>query len=507
MNNTRITLDTKSNRYFDENGFLVIKDNKIAKAGVFDYLGREISDELQDREIYKVCRPWEELEKSAKDFEGMPVKFGHEWVQPEKRDIKIGAVSGEVKLEEPYLIADIKIYDKDAIEEITNKGIVDLSPGYKAHYKKEAGEYNGEKYEFKQEDIKYNHLAVVENGRSGKEVRINDEHYWKGLQTPVQPIFLFPSDLVGKRSSSLEGTRPFYLPRFEGQAPQKCDSATLEQNKINDEKPIIKGEIDMKKGFIRNSLSALSYVKKTYDECITSKTDDVDKRELIREIVAIAVKPDTDFQGGEEEKFKTILKKAEELGYEPSETSKTDDEDVPEEKIVDSDIASMKEAFNSFASLFNNFLSEEETEPAHAEDEDVEEKKDDENKGTGGAVARVSDGSIDYDQASFKKSTDGFFNKRVMDAEINKAILNERKRTQDALSAYQEVEKYTGSFNMAGMSESEIYQYAYEVLTGEKVRVSDAKPSFKAYMKARVQDSSININYSNTADEFFTHIK
>ena len=60
---------------------------------------------------------------------------------------------------------------------------------------------------------------------------------------------------------------------------------------------------------------------------------------------------------------------------------------------------------------------------------------------------------------------------------------------------------------MAGMSESEIYQYAYEVLTSEKVKTADAKPSFKAYVKARVQDSSMNINYSNTADDFFTHIK
>ena len=428
-----IVLDSKSNRYFDENGYLVIKDNKIAKAGVFEYLGREISDSLPETEIYKVYRPWEELEKSAKDFEGMPVKFGHEWVQPEKRDIKIGAVSGEVRLEEPYLIADIKIYDKDAIEEITNKGIVDLSPGYRAYYKQESGEYNGEKYEFKQEDIKYNHLAIVENGRSGKDVKINDENSIK------------------------------------------------------------QGEINMKKGFMRNGLNALSHVKKVYDECITSKTDDVDKRELIRDIVAIAVKPDTDFEGGEEEKFKTILKKAEELGYEPSETSKTDDEDVPEEKTVDSDVAAMKEAFNSFASLFNNFLSEEETEPEHAEDDDdVEEEK-----------KQVGDSS----PSAQNDKVGGIVSKKTMDVEINKAILNERKRTQDAISAYQDVEKYTGSFNMAGMSESEIYQYAYEVLTGEKVKTADAKPSFKAYMKARVQDSSININYSNTADEFFTHIK
>lgn len=425
----KIVLDSKSNRYFDENGYLVIKDNKIAKAGVFDYLGREISDSLPETEIYKVYRPWEELEKSAKDFEGMPLKYGHEWVQPEKRDIKIGAVSGEVKLEEPYLIADIKIYDKGAIEEITQKGVVDLSPGYKAYYKKEVGEYNGEKYEFMQQDIKYNHLAVVENGRSGKDV------------------------------------------------------------KINDEKPIIKGEIDMKKGFMRNSLNALSHVKKVYDECITSASDDTDKRELIREIVAIAVKPDTDFEGGEEEKFKTILKKAEELGYEPSETSKTDDEDVPEEKTVDSDVAAMKEAFNSFASLFNNFLSEEETEEAHTEDDEkVEEKQEEEKKQVGDARPSIS--------------------KKTMDAEINKAILNERKRTQDAIAAYQDVEKWTGSFNMAGMSESEIYQYAYEVLTGEKVKTADAKPSFKAYMKARVQDSSFKYNSNdNTDSDYFDYIK
>lgn len=429
-NKVNIVLDSKSNRYFDENGYLVIKDNKIAKAGVFEYLGREISDSLPETEIYKVYRPWAELEKTAKDFEGMPLKYGHEWVEPNKRDIKIGAVSGEVKLEEPYLIADIKIYDKDAIEEITNKGIVDLSPGYRAHYKQETGEYNGEKYEFKQEDIKYNHLAVVENGRSGKEVRINDE------------------------------------------MPQ--GSKNREVN-------------NMPKNLKQDALYALSHAKKVYDECITSKTDDVDKRELIREIVAIAVKPDTDFEGGEEEKFKTILKKAEELGYEPSETSKTDDEEGKEEKTVDSDVAAMKEAFNSFASLFNNFLSEEETEEAHTEDDDaLEEKQEEEKKQVGDARPSIS--------------------KNVMDAEINKAILNERKRTQDAISAYQEVEKYTGSFNMAGMSESEIYQYAYEVLTSEKVRTADAKPSFKAYMKARVQDSSFKYESSNDS-EFFDYIK
>ena len=433
MINTTIVLDSKSSRYFDDNGYLVIKNNKIAKAGVFEYLGREISDKLPGGEIYKVYRPWEELEKTAKDFEGMPVKFGHEWVEPSKRDLKIGSISGEVKLEEPYLTADIKIYDKAAIEAITGEGIVDLSPGYSAKYTAEDGEHNGEKYDFTQRDIKYNHLAIVENGRSGKDVKINDE-----------------------------------MPKGN------------KNREVN----------NMPKNLKQNALYALSYSKKVYDECITSKTDDVDKRELIREIVAISVKPDTDFQGGEEEKFRTILKKAESLGYEPSEAGRTDDTASDIKKSADMDVTAMKEAFNSFASLFNDFLSEEQNEGAHEthDDEPVPVKKDDDKKQVQDSAAVVS--------------------RKTMDEQIQAAILQERKRTEDAVAAYEEVKQHVGAFNMSGMSDDDIYQYGYKTLSGENVKVEDAKASWKAYMKAKVLDNrSFSGIGADIEDELFPHIK
>ena len=60
---------------------------------------------------------------------------------------------------------------------------------------------------------------------------------------------------------------------------------------------------------------------------------------------------------------------------------------------------------------------------------------------------------------------------------------------------------------MAGMSEDEIYKYAYELLTGDKVKIVDAKPSFKAFKKAKAQDSNMNMKYSSNNDEIFTHIK
>lgn len=431
----KIVLDSKSNRYFDDNGYLVIKNNKIAKAGVFEYLGREISDKLPAGEIYKVFRPWEELKKTAKDFEGMPVKFGHEWVDPSKRDLKIGSISGEVKAEEPYLTADIKIYDKGAIEAVTGEGIVDLSPGYSAKYTAEAGEYNGEKYDFMQRDIKYNHLAVVDNGRSGKDVKISDNK----------------PDVSGVNNT---------------------------------------GDNNMNRSLERNALGMLSYVKKTYDECITSKTDDVDKRELIREIVAIAVKPDTDFEGGEEEKFRTILKKAESLGYEPSEAGRTDDTASDIKKSADMDVTAMKEAFNSFASLFNDFLAEEKDEPAHEmqDNEPVMLKKDDDKKQVHDSAAVVS--------------------RKTMDAQIQAAILQERKRTEDAAAAYEEVKQHVGAFNMSGMSADNIYQYGYKILSGENIRVEDAKASWKAYMKAKVLDNrSFSGMGADLENELFPHIK
>ena len=59
------------------------------------------------------------------------------------------------------------------------------------------------------------------------------------------------------------------------------------------------------------------------------QTEDVDKREIIREVMAIAARPDEDFEGGEEEKIETIAKKLEEM-YNPSEAGNGDE--TPEEE-------------------------------------------------------------------------------------------------------------------------------------------------------------------------------
>ena len=62
------------------------------------------------------------------------------------------------------------------------------------------------------------------------------------------------------------------------------------------------------------------------------KTQDEDKKEIIREVMAIAAKPNEEFEGGEEEKIDTITKKLEALAYNPSEAGGNDEDPEPDKK-------------------------------------------------------------------------------------------------------------------------------------------------------------------------------
>lgn len=164
-----------SHRSKDDNGFLIIKDNPIAKAGVFDYLGSEVNPQLPPNEIVKVCRTFKDLEAKKDYFKGKPIKLTHKWVGKDGEAMEAdGAIIGEVGADEPYLKADLVIYNPKLIELIENGEIVELSPAYEAKLIESSGTYNGEPFSYKQDLLSVNHLAVVETGRSGSDLRIQD---------------------------------------------------------------------------------------------------------------------------------------------------------------------------------------------------------------------------------------------------------------------------------------------------------------------------------------------
>ena len=178
MEKIRIADANTSKREKDSNGFLIVKDNPIAKAGVFDYLLSEVFSQVEkdkDR-IVRVCREFENLKANKDSFKGKPIKWDHFWVGKEgQTQTADGAIFGEVRADEPYLKADLIIYNKDLIAKIEAGEVVELSPAYEANIEAIEGSYNGDGYSYLQKLKEVNHLAVVETGRSGSDLKIQDK--------------------------------------------------------------------------------------------------------------------------------------------------------------------------------------------------------------------------------------------------------------------------------------------------------------------------------------------
>lgn len=251
-------------KIIDNSGFWEIKKNPISKVGVFPYMGSSISDECEPDKIYYVFRSADTLAKSVPTWDNPPKPFindhemlGEGFSRVDDRPVQ-GVIHNPV-FEDDVLYADISVYSESLKDKIEN-GKKELSLGYFCKYRKEKGIYKGQAYDYVQEDMVGNHIALVDNGRCGSEVRVFDHQC---------------------TMDSLDITGSFHSEEDDGLKKNASD------------------------GIIN----------------ITEEKDSemADKREYIRKIMAIAGKPDSDFEGGEKEKIETIAKLLEDSEYAKSE--------------------------------------------------------------------------------------------------------------------------------------------------------------------------------------------
>lgn len=374
-----------SKRSKDANGFLIIKDNPIAKAGVFDYLLSELKADISadDDRVVKVYRPFDELERIKDSFANKPIKMNHHWVGDETNTAD-GAIGSIIEADEAngYLRADLIIYNPELIEKIENGELIELSPAYTGEEIDEQGRFNGEAYEFKQKLGEVNHLAVVETGRSGKDLKIYDS------KSRIGDFMRFKDKLMSKINKFLD-------------------------SELSDE------------------------------EC---KADEaLDRREIIREIMAISAKPTDEFEGGEDEKIETIAKLAEKLAYD-----KTADEDETEKKA----------------------------------DEEAEEQKSDEEV----AESESQGDKVDIDEVAEAVAE---VVEKVTEQKLKEFADSQRREAKKISDAYSEVKKALGGdFDSSNMSVAEIYQFGYEALSSSKLdKRLDSKTAFLMALDSKKQTS------------------
>ncbi|PWF25051.1 DUF2213 domain-containing protein [Corticimicrobacter populi] len=167
-----------SQRQTDVNGFLLVRNNPITKVGVFPYLGSEIGAPEPDK-VYQVYRPQEELERpeTIKSANLVPWINEHEFLgaegtPAEKKGVQ-GTTGESAYFDYPYLRNNIRLYS-ESMQGLIDRGKVELSPSYRCRYEFASGEFEGQRYDAVQRDILFNHLASVDEGRTGPDLKVQD---------------------------------------------------------------------------------------------------------------------------------------------------------------------------------------------------------------------------------------------------------------------------------------------------------------------------------------------
>lgn len=169
MTDTILALD-RSVRRVNEFGQLSVERCILSAAVVSPYYGREIPGAealgLNPDQIYQLYRDADALRAAAETMNGKPILDIHQPINAEDhpREITVGSVSN-ARFEAPNLVGELSVWDGDAIKAIQDGSKRCVSAGYAYDAVPETGEIDGQPYTLKMVNIRFNHLALVENPR------------------------------------------------------------------------------------------------------------------------------------------------------------------------------------------------------------------------------------------------------------------------------------------------------------------------------------------------------
>lgn len=145
-------------------------DAPLTRVGVFEYVNTDGSIRRELRHPDEVFN-----KDSLETLKLIPVTNDHpsQLVNADNAaELTIGMVGENLTIDSPFIVGSYNITHKDGVNAIS-RGKKAFSLGYTLDLVREDGEYQGERYDYRQTNIKYNHLALVSQGRAGREVRIN----------------------------------------------------------------------------------------------------------------------------------------------------------------------------------------------------------------------------------------------------------------------------------------------------------------------------------------------
>lgn len=250
LKNDVIKLDN-SNRAFDDNGYLHVKDCVLTAEEVSKYLGREIQGYqklgLDADTAYGIYRPAEEIKKAQETFHNLQLLDKHIPVSSRdpKREVTVGTIGTDCHLEDGKLKGTVTVWAQKAIDEISKAdqnpmdGKKDLSCGYTYDLVQEKGQFNGVPYDFKMVNIKGNHVALVPDGRVGAAMIADQQMAMDEAAKEIIKIAL-DADFEGKEDVQIAKIKEAVQSLKTIQVKEK---STMEEKDIMDSKPEDKEDV------------------------------------------------------------------------------------------------------------------------------------------------------------------------------------------------------------------------------------------------------------------------
>lgn len=155
----------------------------LTRTGVFTYHNHDGTS------VRELRHPDDVFEQDSLDsLADAPVTVGHPGtVTPESwRTDAVGHVR-DVKQAGRYVAAKVIVADAAAVKGIKDKTLVELSCGYSCDLLDTKGEYQGETFDARQTNIRYNHVAMGPKdwGRAGNEVKLKLDSAYSDYTLPA----------------------------------------------------------------------------------------------------------------------------------------------------------------------------------------------------------------------------------------------------------------------------------------------------------------------------------
>ena len=317
------------------------KTAKIMRDGIYYYRASEVGDNSRSpSDIVKVNRDKREVEKALNRFRELgrlPLTIEHpsEFLNlQDENSFKEGeATDPSLSMVGQYTTLDCKMNMNDEAAALYQKGIKQLSCGWEGRFVK----VEGKDYDYEQEFVDFNHIAILRDGRAGSLCAIIDNNLTLIELMTVENIDELKKSLLDTVTSGIKDA-------FGAMVKKKVKKTKDEDYEGDDED----AEEDLE-----TEDKADKKVKKAEEE-VEKKVKDA---AILDEAVKVAVTDArtaliTDFSSILEAIEKGIVKVSDCSGKEPSEIKKLVVEKLLDKKVEDS--AELNAYYNVALSTYSN---------------------------------------------------------------------------------------------------------------------------------------------------------